>query len=226
MNVNADGAPRAVITGTGRSGTGYMSRLVTEAGTHVTCGHEGWFRELGDRIPGLDVDSSWLALPHIEARTWSGPVVHVVRHPVATVASLLRTEFFGMVVDAPYPQFALAHSLPARYALEDIGPVAAAVEFWADWNARCAAAANLTVRLEDVSDFEGGADSVGAATLDLVGHALGIEFGAWQVAEAIPRTVNTRGHPSGNNDLVVTVDEAYVWDRLGWRAAAFGYTRP
>jgi hypothetical protein len=224
MHTNEAGAPRAAITGTGRSGTGYMARLITEATGHTTCGHEGWFAALGDRTPGLDVDSSWLALPAIEGGTWGGPVVHVVRHPVACVASLLRTEFFGMVVGAPYPQFALEHCGRAHYALATEGPVAAAVEFWADWNARCAGAAHLTVRLEDVSDFEGGADSIGAATLDLIGLTLGTAF-EWQVADAIPRTVNTRGHPTGDNDLVVAVDEAYVWDRLGVRAAAFGYAR-
>lgn len=220
MNVNEAGAPRAVITGTGRSGTGYMSRLITEATGHATCGHEGWFAELGDRTPGLDVDSSWLALPDIEAGTWSGPVVHVVRNPVACVASLLRTEFFGVLVDAPYPAFALANCKPAADALA-ISPVAAAVEFWAHWNARCAAAAHLTVRLEDVSDFEGGNDSIGAATLDLIGLTLGLTF-TWQVADAIPRTVNTRPSLTG---LPVRVDEDYIWDRLGWRAPALGYSR-
>lgn len=220
MHVNDTGAPRAVIIGTGRSGTGYMSRLITEATGHTTCGHEAWFRELGEREPGLDVDSSWLALPDIEAGTWSGPVVHVVRNPVACVASLLRTEFFGAHLGTPYPAFALANCKPAADALA-ISPVAAAVEFWAHWNARCAAAAHLTVRLEDVSDFEGGNDSIGAATLDLIGLTLGLTF-TWQVADAIPRTVNTRPSLTG---LPVRVDEDYIWDRLGWRAPALGYSR-
>lgn len=221
MHTNEVGAPSAVIIGTGRSGTGYMSRLITEATGHATCGHEGWFAELGDRTPGLDVDSSWLALPAIEAGTWAGPIVHVVRNPVACVASLLRTEFFGAIVDAPYPTFALANCAPAADALA-ISPIAAAVEFWAHWNARCAAAARLTVRLEDVSDFEGGEDSIGAATLDLIGLTLGLTF-QWHIADAIPRTVNTRPSLTG---LPVRVDEDYIWDRLGWRAPALGYSRP
>lgn len=220
MHTNEDGAPSAVIIGTGRSGTGYMSRLVTEATGHATCGHEGWFAELGDRTPGLDVDSSWLALPAIEAGTWAGPIVHVVRHPVACVASLLRTEFFAGLADTPYPAFALAHCTAAADALA-VSPLAAAVEFWANWNARCAGAAHLTVRLEDVSDFEGGDDSVGAATLDLIGLTLGVTF-QWHIADAIPRTVNTRPSLTG---LPLRVDEDYIWDRLGTRAAAFGYAR-
>lgn len=220
---NVEGAPRAVIIGTGRSGTGYMSRVVTEATGHATCGHEAWFRAIGDPEPGFDVDSSWLALPAMEVGIWFGPAVHVVRHPVACVGSLLRTEFFGVLANTPYPAFALGHCKAAADALAAAGPVAAAVEFWANWNARCAAVSQLTVRLEDVSDFEGGNESVGAATLDLVGDTLGVTF-EWHVAAEIPTTVNTRPHPI-DNDLVVAVDEDYIWERLGDRAGMFGYAR-
>lgn len=220
MNTNDTGAPRAAIIGTGRSGTGYMSRLLTEC-THTPglCGHEGWWCALGERTPGLDIDASWLALPDIEAGRWAGPVVHVVRDPVRVVESMLRTEFFGAIIDTEYPQFALEHSAAAASALR-WSPVAAAVEFWADWNMRCAAVAQLTVRLEDVSNWDGGAESIAAATLDLVGDTLGVEFGAWQLAAALPKDVNTRESFTG---LPVRVDEAYVWDRLSGRAAAFGY---
>jgi hypothetical protein len=223
--INELGAPRAAIVGTGRSGTGYMSRLITEATTHTGCGHESWWCELGGQTPGYEVDASWLALPHIEAGEWSGPVVHVVRDPVRTVASLLRTEFFGAHSMTPYPQYALRHCEPAASAMS-LSPVAAAVEFWAHWNARCAAIAQLTVRLEDVANWEGGPDSIAAATLDLIADVLGVTFGAWETAAAIPTNVNHRNHPSGNNDLVIAVDEAYVWDRLGERGLAFGYGRP
>jgi hypothetical protein len=221
--MSANGAPRTAIIGTGRSGTGYAARLITETSTtpSANCGHEGWWRALGEPVPGLDCDASWLALPDIEAGAWSGPVVHIVRDPVATVQSLLRTEFFGMIADTPYPSFAMEHCKAAEAALA-VSPVAAAVEFWADWNARCAAVAQLTVRIEDVSDWEGGPDSIAAATRDLIGDVLGIEFGAWQLAAALPTDVNHRPHPI-NDDLVLEVDEAYVWDRLGWRAQALGY---
>jgi hypothetical protein len=225
MSDNAPGAPRAAVIGTGRSGTGYAARLITEASRRTSCTHEGWWRAIGDPQGGQDVDASWLALPDIETGAWSGPVVHLVRDPVATVESLLRTEFFGAIVDTPYPQFALAHCPAAEEKLAVEGAVAAAVQFWASWNVRCAAVAQLTVRLEDLSDFEGGADSVGAATLDMVGDVLGAEFGTWQIPAAIPRDVNHRDHPV-SNDLVIAVDEAYVWDRLGPWAAQFGYVRP
>lgn len=225
MTTNANGAPRAAVIGTGRSGTGYMSRLLTEATKGTTsCAHEGWWCALGDPAPGLDIDASWLALPDIEAGAWAGPVVHVVRDPVKVVESMLRTEFFGAIIDTAYPQFALEHCSAARDALL-WSPVAAAVEFWANWNLRCAAVAQLTVRIEDVANWYGDDESIAAATLDLVGDALGVEFGAWQVAAAIPTNVNHRDHPV-SNDLVLAVDEAYVWDRIGDRALQFGYARP
>lgn len=221
--MSIDGAPRTAIIGTGRSGTGYAATLITDASITpgAYCGHEGWWCVLGERTPGLFCDASWLALPDIEAGDWSGPTVHIVRDPVATVQSLLRTEFFGMIADTPYPAFAMEHCKRADDALA-VSPVAAAVEFWADWNARCAAVAQLTVRLEDVSDWEGGPDSIAAATIDLIGDVLGVEFGAWQVAAALPTDINHRPHPV-NDDLVLAVDEGYVWDRLGDRAAALGY---
>lgn len=224
MHVNDTGAPRAVIIGTGRSGTRYMSRLITEATGHTTCGHEAWFRAAGDPEAGFDVDASWLALPALEAGTWVGPAVHVVRHPVATVRSLLRTEFFGAIIDTAYPAFALAHCKAAADALA-LSPVDAAVEFWANWNARCAAVAQLTIRLEDVSDFEGGEASIGAATLGLVEHTLSIEFGAWQVAAGLPTNINHDGPQLVTTDLPLDVDEDYIWARLGPRAMAFGYAR-
>lgn len=226
MHTNEDGAPRAVIIGTGRSGTRYMSRLITEASGHASCGHEAWFRAAGDPEPGFDLDASWLALPAIESGTWAGPVVHVVRHPVATVRSLLRTEFFGAIVDTAYPSFALAHCKAAADALA-ISPVDAAVAFWANWNARCATVANLTIRLEDVSDFDGGPDSVGAATLGLIEYTLGITFGTWQIPADLPTNINHDGPQLVTNDgLAMEIDEDYIWERLGQRGAAFGYGRP
>lgn len=224
MNANATGAPRAVIIGTGRSGTGYMSRLITGWTGHTTCGHEAWFRAVGAPEPGFDIDASWLALPHLEDGTWDGPAVHVVRDPVATVRSLLRTEFFGLIADTPYPAFAMANCKAAADALA-ISPVAAAVEFWAHWNARCAAVAQLTIRLEDISDFDGGELSIGAATLGLIEYTLDIEFGPWQGPAALPTNINHDGPQLVTTDLALDVDEAYVWDRLGARAAAFGYGR-
>lgn len=222
MHTIAPGAPRAAIIGTGRSGTGYMSRLITESTGHTTCGHEAWFRAIGDPEPGFDIDASWLALPHIEAGAWSGPVVHVVRHPVATVRSLLRTEFFGAIVDTPYPAFALAHCKPAADALA-VSPVDAAIAFWLNWNARCAAVANLTVRLEDVSDFEGGELSIGAATLGLIEHAIDVEFGQWQIPADLPTDINHDGAQLVINGIAAEVDEDYIRGRVGVLAAAFGY---
>lgn len=221
---NPEGAPRAAIIGTGRSGTGYAARLITETThtPHASCGHEGWWRALGERVPGMFCDASWLALPDIEAGTWSGPVVHVVRNPVDTVASLLRTSFFGAIVETPYPAFALQHCEAARDALP-VGTITAAVEFWADWNARCAAVANLTVRIEDLSDWEGGADSVAAATLDLVAGVLDVEFGAWQLAAALPTDVNHDGDHLVIKDVNHENDEGYIWAALSGRGGAFGY---
>lgn len=81
--------PRAVILGTGRSGSGYIQRVLEAVG--VRTGHEHWWSyQPSRRQPFLDVDSSWLAT--FEDRL--PPVVWAqVRNPVDCVASLAAHEF-------------------------------------------------------------------------------------------------------------------------------------
>lgn len=83
------GAPRAVILGTGRSGSGYIQRVLAGVGLQV--GHEHWWAYRDSRrVPWLDVDSSWLATfePDLPPVVWAQ-----VRHPVPCVASIATHEF-------------------------------------------------------------------------------------------------------------------------------------
>ena len=74
-----------VVTGTGRSGSGWISLVLRNAG--VLCGHEQvynpfgvcWKRWVKDE-PEWHADSSWLALPHLDK--FDGPVFQLVRHPL------------------------------------------------------------------------------------------------------------------------------------------------
>lgn len=80
-------APRFVIVGTGRSGSGYIAAVLTAAG--IPCGHEAWWTCFG--VGGSDVagDSSCCALPW-GLRGYRGLVLHQVRHPLAVVTSMIR----------------------------------------------------------------------------------------------------------------------------------------
>lgn len=204
--------PRMAVTGTGRCGTGYIAELLRRHGLQT--GHEWWWRGgIGSRVGGLDIDVSWLALPDIESGAWSGPVVHLVRDPVDTVRSFIRTRFFHAENrSAPFVRFALRHCPEARL----LNPIEAAVEWWVHWNDRCAAAADLTVRLEDLPN---------PTTLESLGDALGgIELNT-AAAAGIP--ADTNHTPRGMNPTKLLAGRADaaavtamgVWALIAGRAA-------
>lgn len=81
--------PRFVIVGTGRSGSGYISRVLTAAG--IRCGHEEWWNPTNVRTPDLVGDSSWCAVPALPAIVDRGVIVlHQVRHPLKVVSSFAK----------------------------------------------------------------------------------------------------------------------------------------
>ena len=92
-----------VVTGCGRSGTGYAAALLSAL--EIECGHERVFtpetqvapRDLG----GLTADASWLAAPFLSDLPDGAVVLHQVRDPVAVVASLLGIRFFSHPRRAP-----------------------------------------------------------------------------------------------------------------------------
>lgn len=82
-----------VVVGTGRHGSGYTSRLFTEAG--LPTGHEQFYGFNEPEI-GLVGDSSWLAVPHLESLDEQGvQVYHQTRHPIESLRSMLGGEMFG-----------------------------------------------------------------------------------------------------------------------------------
>jgi hypothetical protein len=134
-------SPRFVIVGTGRCGTGYTAKVLTEGG--IPCGHEEIYR--GRRITKtwrLIGDASYLAVPHLA--DFPGIVLHQVREPVAVVRSLVGTRFFDRT----------DHYLEivARYLELTGDPVVDAMRYWIDWNHRCEHHADLTYRVEDLPD--------------------------------------------------------------------------
>lgn len=182
--------PRFAVTGTGRCGTGYMSLVLRRNG--VNCGHENWWTADRKRIrAGLDGDSSWMALPAVESGDWSGPVVHITRHPVAVVRSFVGLGFPDHV------------SLPYVPELVGMPQPRLAVEHWVRWNERCAAVADLSIRIEDALD-----------RLDEVGKVVQRTLSVERAAQVPTRHNSRRRAP---------VDESEVWRLLDRRAEQFGY---
>ncbi len=215
--MNEPGSPLAAVIGTGRCGTGYMAALLGGAG--INAGHEHWWHGApwpGLPRAGLDVDCSWLALPAIEQAQWTGPVIHLVRHPVPVVASLLGTQFFAPEnLGSPYQQWALRWCEQAR----NLPPLEAAVEFWCAWNARCYAVADATIPVEDIAPTADGTGRLANIALVLQGKlSVDVDITALeQAAMTTPTNVNTRERDQ--------VDADVVWELIGNRAHAFGYAR-
>lgn len=128
-----------IVTGTGRNGTGYMSRVLTTAG--LDCSHEGIFKPDGyanvaTRIDGSGIraDSSWLATPFLGSGALADAfVVHLVRHPRDTIESLVR---IGLFDDKPptikndYATFIKQHC-PSAFKYDTA--VERATEFFITW---------------------------------------------------------------------------------------------
>lgn len=87
-----------VVTGTGRSGTGFAAKWLTSIG--IPCGHEAFFtypglehalRILRTRHGHLRAESSWEAAPHLDcAPLKDALLIHQVRHPKRVIESCLR----------------------------------------------------------------------------------------------------------------------------------------
>lgn len=207
MDMYPPDAPAAAVIGTGRCGTGYIAELLARGGVNV--GHERfWCAGVQPPVLGLEVEVSWLALPDIESGAWSGPTVHITRDPVAVVRSLVRTGLFGPV-PSPLQDFAYVHC-PAVRGLD---VVEAAVEWWCDWNTRCARVADVTIPIE-AFPLQG--------ALDALGLALGVAIDTGLAAQ-IPRDTNRT--PRGWSPVLEDdrhVDAGDVWRRIGGRES-FGY---
>jgi len=89
-----------LVVGTGRSGTGFMSKLLTLNGIH--CGHEKVLRarhhpvDYAESIASTHLmgESSWLPAPHLDdIKTNIAPhlqVIQITRHPVKVIKSFVE----------------------------------------------------------------------------------------------------------------------------------------
>lgn len=82
-----------LITGCGRSGTGYISYQLNESG--IVCGHENVFTAEGYiGWKNYQGDSSWYAAPYIH-KIGNVPILHIVRDPQKVVHSFYRLGLFS-----------------------------------------------------------------------------------------------------------------------------------
>lgn len=127
-----------IVTGTGRSGTGYMAKLLTKCGLSI--GHEKKFTPYGVKQSKFEHDSSWLAVPHIKE-----PTVLILRHPLKVVKSLYDIGFFAE--DNQYVEFVRTYT---PYTLKYESELDECLAHWIVWNMQAEAKADLMFRLEDL----------------------------------------------------------------------------
>lgn len=195
---------RFVVTGTARSGTGYIAELFRAAG--LRCGHEIWFtwvpgvrdrqtiprtglrmrlrgpmsrlkEEWRRRRQGLDGDASWMAVPSLTR--FKGMVFLQLRHLLAVISSLVSHRFFSdRSRHNVWLHFARAHF---RSMGDD---VLDAMRWGVQWNTWADSHADLTYRLEEID----------VPLLTEILTMLGVEdpeFRAEDALATVPVTVNS-----------------------------------
>lgn len=85
-----------VVTGSGRSGTGFTAAVLTAAG--IPCGHEAVFHPRTRAVPDFGPwagDASWLAAPFVGDLPSGTRIVHQVRDPADVVTSWVGLRFLS-----------------------------------------------------------------------------------------------------------------------------------
>ena len=127
---------RIIVTGTGRSGTGFASRWLTSVG--IPAGHEAFFdwrglehavRLLALREPHFVGECSWEAAPFLNSDPLRDAlVVHQVRHPRRVIESCLRVPVGVM---PRYERFLFEHLPVVRRYKTELDRTACR---WVHWN--------------------------------------------------------------------------------------------
>jgi hypothetical protein len=163
-----------VVTGTGRCGTKFMSKVLGSVG--VNCTHQQIFRpsrggpgspevlpsltelctveDVRRRVAtqkggcwGWEAESSWLAPPFLGIPEMEDvTVVHLVRHPKRTIDSLVKVEVFEA-----RDRYGLYYDFAYEHVPEMRGqgtPKRRAAAFWVQWNRMVEPHADVTWRVE------------------------------------------------------------------------------
>ncbi len=234
--------PAFVVTGCGRSGTGYIAALLSALGH--PCGHERVFTPWITRVPALvsgSGDASWLAAPFVRGLPVGTVVLHQVRDPRAVVRSLLGIGFFD-----PAGLGEEVRSLPERVRrrfgrgphrtlrsdfldairrgvptiLDGRTPIERAVRYWTRWNALVEPSAPepdhpyRRFRLETLD-----ADELVEIDRTLGGH------GERERIERVLKAVSTRTNARNRGPDVEwsTLRATSEWDVLQESALRYGY---
>jgi len=167
-----------IITGTGRSGTSYVSAVLSLAG--CPCGHETMFTQFypDNECPPLPAEASWLAVPFIKPED---KVVHLIRHPLKVIASM-AAKLHVKPGDDSYWKFIYKHT-----GIEFTTYVDFRAKFFVEWTKRVIARRDRVIKIE----------RFGRNEVAMLGRMAGIPLRAYKIHRAlqiIPKTLNTVPH--------------------------------
>lgn len=199
-----------LITGLGRSGTGWAAAIMTAHG--YPCGHEAVFRHDG---PGRFVqpDSSWLAVPHARAvhEVMGAPIIRMVRDPYEVAASAYERGFLADV-EEPFAAYAIKHCSMISEASDHLGRVLRWVGFW-DWTLDSVPHMDVMLNSPDVRG--------------MVLYATGHEPGWVEVNDSrvlVGSRVNSKEHERVlDRPTRAQIDDHYDGHLIRSRADRFGY---
>lgn len=149
------GIGRFVVSGPGRSGTGYISAVLTLAG--IPTGHESVYGP-GEALGRVAVDwrgyvgdASWLAAPLAPALRAGGiRVYHQIRNPIATIRSMVKIGLFHPGHDELHRDVLEVARVFAPHVFELGRALDRACSFWLAWWDLLEPVADRRWRLEDV----------------------------------------------------------------------------
>ena len=199
--------PEFVVTGSGRSGTGYISHVLSLLG--IRTGHEEWWNPFNRRSGSLRGDASWCAVPHLEG--YGGKVGLQLRDPLKVMGSLMNGQVFGAGADreSPYYREKAKHVEFTGNDLED------AARYVVEWNDRAEERADVVWRLEDLDG-----ELLASIVETLTGQVVDAEI-AGRALEMVPKSQNKHRHTIRLrwDDL----PEGGVFDELRGHARRHGY---
>jgi len=144
---------RVLVTGIGRSGTKYMSSVLTESG--LACGHEALFDWRTKKLPswrGKTAESSWYATPWLSHYGDTVLKIHLVRHPLDWLSSWVDTVW---VKRSSGTFVALEHATGIDWHKRaDRDPVNAAMELWVLWNGLIDKYADMRLQVEAITSCD------------------------------------------------------------------------
>jgi tetratricopeptide (TPR) repeat protein len=211
---------RVLFVGCGRSGTGYLSKVLSQAG--IPCGHEKVFGpftrtvEWGEYV----ADSSWLAVPWLATLDTDVSIVHVSRDPLLCSRSWAGV---GTFADEPHPYHG-----PYRDVIQGFSPgilalphrLARIIAYWTVWNEWTA----------DYSDSHLEIEKADSATLAAILDRAEVPFSRKALDRAVeqtPKNVNTRIKEDAlfYEDMKAVTPPA-LWERFVIMANRLGYDVP